>query len=281
MKQASVQFLKGIPLYEEEKPFQIFGDLLPDATDQRKTNLVWEEKQIPIRNIRDDAQGFQLDSHGFTTRRLPGFTDLLDRETITGKYIPAIKDMLKTELQDVGTVFVFDWRIRESRNQMEAGSKINFGDQTQPLLPSNYAHVDTSPISVIQRIRESFPNDSGSILRQRVRAVNVWKPLANPVDEWALAVCDGTSVNPDDLAETDSIRQGNITTHYYVRYDAGQRWYFLDRQTPDEALIFKHFDSKPDALHSSIKQLWTEQDPKPRRSIEVRTLIFSDVVDVP
>lgn len=33
--------------------------------------------------------------------------------------------------------------------------------------------------------------------------------------------------------------------HYYVRYDPGQRWYFLDRQTPDEALVFKHFDSKP------------------------------------
>lgn len=123
MKQASVQFLKGIPLYEEEKPFQIFGDLLPDATDQRKTNLVWEEKQIPIHNIRDDAQGFQLDSHGFTTRRLPGFTDLLDRETITGKYIPAIKDMLKTELQDVGTVFVFDWRVGTMDHSFDKTSK--------------------------------------------------------------------------------------------------------------------------------------------------------------
>lgn len=54
---------------------------------------------------------------------------------------------------------------------MKAGSKINFGDQTQPLLPSNYAHIDTSPISVIRRIQESFPNHAANILRQRVRAV--------------------------------------------------------------------------------------------------------------
>ena len=65
------------------------------------------------------------------------------------------------------------------------------------------------------------------------------------MDEWPLAVCDGTTVIQDDLVETDSIRQGSVSMHYYVKYDPGQRWYFLDRQTPDEALVFKHFDSKP------------------------------------
>lgn len=74
---------------------------------------------------------------------------------------------------------------------------------------------------------------------------SVWKPLSHPVDEWGLAVCDGTTVSPDDLVETDSVRRGSVSTHYYVRYNPRQRWYFLDRQTPDEALIFKHFDSKP------------------------------------
>lgn len=73
---------------------------------------------------------------------------------------------------------------------------------------------------------------------------SVWKPLSNPVDEWPLAVCDGTTVSRDDLIETDSIRQGNVSSHYYVRYNPDQKWYFLDRQTPDEALIFKHFDTK-------------------------------------
>lgn len=111
MKQASVQFLRRNPLYEEEKPFQIFGDLLPDAVDQRKTNLSWEDKEIALQNIRDNAEKFRLDSHGFTTSPLPGFTELSEREEITEKYMPAIKEMLQTKLQDVGTVFVFDWRV--------------------------------------------------------------------------------------------------------------------------------------------------------------------------
>lgn len=65
------------------------------------------------------------------------------------------------------------------------------------------------------------------------------------MDEWSLAVCDGTTVDRRDLVETDSVRQGAVSSHYYARYDARQRWYYLDHQRPDEILIFKHFDSKP------------------------------------
>lgn len=112
MKQASVQFLKWTSLYETEKPFQIFGDLLEESVDQRKTNLTWEEVEIPVQDIRDDAHSFRLDSHGFTVCHLPEFTQLSDRGVIPDEYIPVIKKMLKAKLEDVGTVFVFDWRVR-------------------------------------------------------------------------------------------------------------------------------------------------------------------------
>ncbi|POS75728.1 methyltransferase CmcJ [Diaporthe helianthi] len=252
MTKASIQFLKWNPLYETEKPFQIFGALNEDSADQRKSNLAWHEEQVEVQDCRNNVHEFGLDSHGFAIRRLPTFTELPDREAVIGEYLPAIKKMLQAELEDVGTVFLFDWRIRESVDQVKAGGMINFRDQFQPLLPSNYAHTDTSPISVIRRIRESFPNEAAQILRQRVRAVNVWKPLSNPVEEWPLALCDGTTVGRDDLIETDSIRQGNVSSHYYVRYNPEQK---------------------------CIKQLWPVENPKPRRSIEVRTLIFSAKVD--
>lgn len=86
-------------------------DLLPGAQDQRKTNLDWEERTIQVENIRDVPTTFQLDTHGFCSRPLPGFTELSDEDTVISKYIPAVKKMLQTELQDVGTVFVFDWRV--------------------------------------------------------------------------------------------------------------------------------------------------------------------------
>ncbi|XXH05945.1 hypothetical protein Hte_012388 [Hypoxylon texense] len=247
---ASILFIKWIPLYERERPFQIFMDLLPNAQDQRRTNLLWEEKTVHVEDFRNQVE-YQLDSHGFTACHLPGFAELPDESTIKEKYLPAVRGMLERELDSVGTVFIFDWRIRSSRRDAKA-ERVNFSDQSQPLLPSNYAHIDTAPISVIQRIQNSFPNDASRILRQRVRAVNVWKPLCNPVHDWALAMCDGTTVKPGDLVETDSIRQGSISTNYYVKYNKDQKWYFLKNQSPDEALLFKHFDSEPEVKAPSL-----------------------------
>ncbi|KAI1075673.1 hypothetical protein F5B20DRAFT_558964 [Whalleya microplaca] len=175
------------------------------------------------------------------------------------------------------------WRIRSSRYETTT-ARINFSDQTQPLLPSNYAHIDSTPISIIHCIQNSFPDDAATILRHRVRAVNVWKPLLHSVDEWALAVCDGTTVKTNDLVETVSVRQDSVSTNYYVKYDEGQKWYFLKEQSPDEALVFKHFDSNPGikapyALHASIKHHHIAKNAKARKSIEIRTLIFSKELD--
>ncbi|KAI1251513.1 hypothetical protein MGN70_006081 [Eutypa lata] len=277
----SIKFLKWSTLYEHERPFQIFTELRTDSEDQRHTNLSWEEKTVIIEDFRGQAQEFQLDSHGFSSCHIPGFMELTDKNIIEQQYLPAVENLLRAHLEDVGTVFIFDWRIRNSRNDTVT-DMINFSDQTTPLLPSNYAHIDTGPISVIQRIQNSFPNEAEKILQQRVRAVNVWKPLSHPVEEYPLAVCDGTTVRPEDLVETDSVRQGSISTNYYVKYHENQRWYFLRRQSPDEGLIFKHFDTKPEvkapyAVHSSVTQEGISREAKPRESIEVRALVFSGV----
>lgn len=74
----------------------------------------------------------------------------------------------------------------------------------------------------------------------------MWKPLDNPVDQWALAVCDTNTFDTSDLVETDSVRRENVTTLYYAHHNPNQKWHFLHKQTPNEALIFKHFDSKAD-----------------------------------
>jgi hypothetical protein len=70
MEKASIRFLEWDPLYEKERPFQIFMNLLPKAPDQRKTNLKWNERDIMVEDFRGHAKEFQLDKHGFTTCRL-------------------------------------------------------------------------------------------------------------------------------------------------------------------------------------------------------------------
>lgn len=111
MEKASIRFLKRDSLYEREKPFQIFMNLTPDARDPRKHNLLWEEKTVSVADFRAQASDFHLDTHGFTTRKLEGFTELPEGKVVTDSYIPALKNMLQQELQEVGTIFVFDWRV--------------------------------------------------------------------------------------------------------------------------------------------------------------------------
>ncbi|KAJ3579787.1 hypothetical protein NPX13_g778 [Xylaria arbuscula] len=278
---ASIRFVKWDPVYEKERPFQIFADLLPDSQDKRKTNLSWEDHDVMVQDIRGREDEFHIDTNGFMTRQFQEFPDLLDRDIVEKEYLPAVEQLLKKELADVGTVHILDWRVRSSEEQTIKDGKIMYSDWIQPLLPANYAHVDISPMGVVQRIQKLFPGVSDRIFRQRIRAVNVWKPLANPVYQWPLAICDGATVESDDLIETDSIRQGFRSSVYYPKYNKEQAWYYLKNQTPDEALIFKHFDSDPEVqmsmtIHSSVRQHNAPESSLPRKSIEVRTFVFSD-----
>ena len=47
----------------------------------------------------------------------------------------------------------------------------------------------------------------------------------------------------DDLLEVDLIRKDYIGSTMYAKYRPGYKWYFLDRQRPDEVCLFKNFDS--------------------------------------
>lgn len=109
---ASVQFLKWQDLYNKEKPFNIFLDIPLEAKEQRKTNLVFEDIEIPIEDIRGNEHNFTLDNHGFMTTRLPRFIGSLDTETVQNKHLPAVERLLKEKVEGADRVFIFDWRVR-------------------------------------------------------------------------------------------------------------------------------------------------------------------------
>jgi hypothetical protein len=111
-EKAEIQFLQWQPLYEHEKPFQLFLDIPPEAPDQRKTNLVFEPKDVLVQNIRKQEANFSLDINGFMVRNLQGFHDLASLESITSEYLPAVEKLLKQEVEGADKVVFFDWRVR-------------------------------------------------------------------------------------------------------------------------------------------------------------------------
>lgn len=108
---ASINFLKWDPLYETEKPFQVFIEEDLAQSGQRNTNLRWEEQDVTVEDIRDDLDYVNIDDHGFTTRNLLGFDCLNSAEEIESWYLPAVEQLLRAEMDDAGTVFIYDWRV--------------------------------------------------------------------------------------------------------------------------------------------------------------------------
>ena len=75
---------------------------------------------------------------------------------------------------------------------------------------------------------------------------SVWRPLIDSVEDWPLAVCDGQTVNGSDLVETDHVRRQYSGSTLYLMRNPNQRFYYMSKQSKDEVLIFKNFDSQPE-----------------------------------
>lgn len=59
-------------------------------------------------------------------------------------------------------------------------------------------------------------------------------------------MCDGRTVDSSDLVETDHVRRHYSGSTLYLMHNPAQRFYYMSKQSKNEVLIFKNFDSKPD-----------------------------------
>jgi hypothetical protein len=72
---------------------------------------------------------------------------------------------------------------------------------------------------------------------------SVWRPLIDSVEDWPLALCDGGTVDRSDLVEADHIRRHYMGSTLYLMSNVKHRFYYLSKQSKDDVVIFKNFDS--------------------------------------
>ena len=265
---AQIEFLRptsGRPFSYGHEPAP--GD--PPATAS------FELRPVDIRNVRAAPSELTLDGNGATLlRHQSGVTDFYDDTQIVEVYYPEVAAVIRAAT-GAGKVLVFDHNVRRG--------------QALPLRPGRYAqgrpvahaHTDFTEVSAGRRVRDEFGPEAASLLRRRYMQVNLWRPIAGPLRDWPLAICDARSIGPHGLRAVDLIypqRRGEI---YYLTHDPGQRWYYAPDMQPDEAWLLKNFDSATAgtarfAAHSAF------DDPTPwhhvpaRESIEVRAFAFFD-----
>ncbi|MCJ1405772.1 hypothetical protein MMC11_009002, partial [Xylographa trunciseda] len=239
-----LKFLKWQDLYETEKPFQIFINIPKDAADPRDTNLVFENVNVPVHDIRTCPRPFSLDGNGFVyLKHTTNVTTFSNREVVERDYLPEIESLLKATLDEVDRIFFFDWRLRKNAPEVQ-GTVIDLNDPTEWLRPAVHVHIDQSPASALKRIQLQLPDEAPYLLRGRVRIINVWRPLVPAVEDWPLALCDGSTVQRRDLVETDHVRRHYTGSTMYLMRRAAQAFYYMSRQGPEDVVVFKNFDSR-------------------------------------
>jgi len=238
-----------------------------------RTNVGTDARSVIIHDVRGREDTIGLNKTGFQfVPHVSQEKDFTDEEAIKTTYYKEVEDILK-KYAGAKKVTIFDHTIRrntvDDRTQQKPGARG----------PVQRVHVDQTYVAAIERVRLHLGDDAERLLKGRVRIINVWRPIGNPVAHTPLAVADYCSINPDeDLVSTRHIYPHREGSTFSVRYNPAHRWYYLSGQTPDEVTLIKCSDSDTDKArltpHSAFKDSTSPPEAPQRQSIEVRALVF-------
>jgi hypothetical protein len=252
-----------------ERPRTYTYDPPPNVPQTTAVNV---SRKIPIRDARPILGDFKLDQHGFElVEHRSAVHDFYDDDEVKGTYYSEAALLLK-KVTGASRVFVFDHIARRH----VPGAEDRRGGLRQPV---RRVHVDHTARSGPQRVRDLLGEDADDLLRGRVQIINVWRPIKGPLLDAPLAVCDASSVEPEDLVPSDLIYPHRVGETYSVTYRPSHRWFYFRGMRADEALLLKCYDSKTDgrarfAPHTAFSDPETPSDAPPRESIELRALVF-------
>jgi hypothetical protein len=215
-----------------------------------------------------------------------------------------------------GCAYAFDHNIRSASGR-QSQKRIAGGQPVQE--PIHLVHGDYTLTSAPTRLRDLTRPPSGndtlcSVLPAgeslidpadaeralnggRFAMFNVWRSITDtPVTVHPLALCDGRSVDPNDLVVFEIHYQDRIGENYFAKHTPAHRWYYYPRMTREEALLIKQWDSagalaRSDgalsdgsasnapctfSFHSAFEDPASPPDAPDRWSIEVRCMVIYD-----
>ena len=236
-----------------------------------RQNFDNEAHQVLIEDIRGCETDFSLDRHGFAAiEHSSRETDFASEESILALYYPESEALLRDRL-NAQRVLIFDHTIRR---RDPAGA-----DREGARQPVARVHVDQTVRSGRERVFRHLPDEAETLVKGRVRVINLWRPIRGPVIDHPLAMADGSSIKPQNLVATDLLYRDRTAETYSVTYEPGQRWYYWSQMQPNEALFLKCYDSAETGVtrfspHTAFADPRVDSSLPPRQSIELRALVF-------
>jgi hypothetical protein len=238
-------------------------------------NGTYERRRLAIRNARTIAQDLSLDRQGFgLVSHSSNVRDFYDDDEIRRVYYPEAEKLL-AELTGAVKVIVFDHNVRNIERSQRGESNAKE--------PVKRVHNDFIAKSGYNRARAELAargiEDLEALLQHRFAVVNVWRPIATPVQTSPLAVCDAASIAPTDLVAGDLVYRDRVGETYAITHNPTHRWFYFPQLRSDEAILIKCFDSAEDgrarfAAHTAFDDPTSPANAPARESIELRTLVF-------
>ena len=290
-----------------------------DGYDSGTVGMCLEAKELSVSNARSlrgderrtcEANGFELLNAPLEDDGI----DFFDHDQIVRHYYGQCTELVAQNTG--GCAYAFDHNIRSASGK-QSQKRIAGGQPVQE--PIHVVHGDYTLTSAPARLRDLTRPPSGndtlcSVLPAgeslidladaeralnggRFAMFNVWRSITDtPVAVHPLALCDGRSVDPNDLVVFEIHYQDRIGENYFAKHTPAQRWYYYPKMTREEALLIKQWDSagtlaRSDgalsdgsaasapctfSFHSAFEDPASPLDAPDRWSIEVRCMVIYD-----
>jgi hypothetical protein len=243
----------------------------PGGVDLRAGGGRSDPHRVRLRNGRRYSAEFRLEENGFRfVRHDTKVADFRDEAEIRRVYYPEMEALVKQE-SGATRVVVFDHTLRTADAELREAARIRD--------PVRRVHNDYTEWSAPQRVRDLTGEEAPALLARRFAIVQVWRPIRHPVESWPLAIADAQSLSASDMVVTERRYPDRIGQTSAITWNPEHRWYWFPDMRPDEALVFKVYDSLKDGrarftAHTAFADPATRPDARPRESIEIRTLAF-------
>ena len=251
----------------DEKPYN-YTYTPPDGVPS--TNRKTDKRIVEIHDGRPLIGQLSLDREGFEFHRDPSrVSDFYNDDEVVRVYYPECERLVKAAT-GAARVVVFDHIVRNS-GRSKTDKRIKS--------PAKGAHNDYTFSSGPKRVRDFFPDEADNLLSHRYAIINVWRPVAGPVQESPFAICDAQSIEPADFVASDLIYPHRRGETLAIRYNPTHRWYYFPYMQTDEAMLLKCYDSATDGrarmtAHTGFDDPTSAPEAPPRESIETRVFVF-------
>jgi hypothetical protein len=228
------------------------------------------EYQVRIRNARPMIDRLSLDREGFALlHHQTAVSNFYDEEQMKSIYYPECERVMQ-QATGAARVVAFDHIVRNA--QMSA-------KRNTIKIPAKRVHNDYTAWSAPQRVRDLMGDEAEELLKHRFAINNLWRPIAGPVLDSPLTLCDAASLAEENLIASDLRYPDRTGETYAITYNPGQRYYYFPKMQPDEAVLIRCYDSALEgahrfSAHTGFDDPTTPPDAPPRESLEVRMLVF-------